>query len=363
VKPVHTLAIILGLMFAALPCSAKAAPPPRHVLSPKDRATTTVRARIAFVDIGKVFFPHLSRDGLILYYFGDHGTRVKRFHVKTKKTDSVYPNEIYDAGSVAWSPDGTKAIIFPIVYKSDKPARLLDLRRKTLTLMSPALSRSLQLGVLWSPSGDKICFHHLDTERGNKGYLAVANPNGSGERKLIDVRYPEYGLVWLNNARLLGYWSEPGELGGTVLNAIDPKSRLATTIFGDYRLAGAIASPDGRFIAYERFYKDWNDIRVSIAAWDGSNNRDYGFHCWTGKMAWSPDSRFLFLAERRGQGNDAFYRIAVPSGAVTKVEYTCTYYLTPYSVSDALTLMPSPDGRSLHFTSHDFLYQLTLDAK
>ncbi|MBI1974783.1 MAG: hypothetical protein HYS57_00295 [Parcubacteria group bacterium] len=92
--------------------------------------------------------------------------------------------------SVVWSPAGDAAIV-----------EYLDGEGKNRRAYLPFGNRSaIQLDehiktVTWSPDGKRILYHYKDEMTGN-GYIATANPDGSGAKVQIPVALPRIKVFW-----------------------------------------------------------------------------------------------------------------------------------------------------------------------
>lgn len=317
------------------------------------KPTSSTKTTFNRLNVGeKVFFPHLSRDGSFLYYFGDQGTRLKKFEL-SGKTEILYPSDILYIQDIHWSPDESKIIIKNYRPYAETPTQLLDFK----THQPVNLNKNIQ-NVIWSNDSQRIYYQYFDREN-NLNYLASANYDGTKEEKIINLESPEYNFMWLDNADKIAFWPAPSDLSGTKLQQIDLQTRNTSEIFSDFRLNKAISSPDGQYFIYSRYLPDNNILALSYAKSDGTNNKDLEFFSPLQKVAWSNDGSFFIVASREKETeNDKFYKIETKNGKITMLNYKTS---KNQDIISAENPMLSPDNKTLYFTSNDILYSLNLE--
>jgi len=299
----------------------------------------------------KVFYPHLASDGQFLYYFGDHGARLKKFDFAGQETEELYPDDILFTTQVFWSPDDSKVIIFNNDSLAKSPVRLFQIEKGQFQDLDKNIKN-----VIWSADSEKIYYQFYDQEN-NLNYLASANFDGSHEVKLLDLQYLNYGLVWLDNYQKIGYWSKPTEVGGTKFWLFDLKTKESQAVFSDYRLGDALSSPKGDYLAYSRFDQTKSIFTISLALFNGEKNYDSVVTGTVNNAVWSSDEKFLIAAANVSGENDSLYRIEAPSAKSAEIKYQ---FKGTDKVS-AENLMLSPDNKTLYFISNDILYQLAIN--
>ena len=182
-----------------------------------------------------------------------------------------------NGGMFTWSPDGTR--LAQSTGRGDLVIVLADgSGRSTLPTAYGAGA------PVWSPDGRLIAFN------GPTQGAYVARTDGSEPARLIDPA--GYLLSWTpQNQLVVLTQAVVGGFSSVVLYDLTGGRRLLATDAGSS--VPAIASPDGRLIAYMT-------NRVMVAAVDGSGSRPLTAPCCAADVfpwpqRWSPDSRQLAL--------------------------------------------------------------------
>ena len=249
------------------------------------------------------------------------------------------PSRTYDAGAVAWSPDG-KTVAFgrmgEIVFMNPDGSGQRNVTREwrltSLPVWSPdgkriafmrtwgndgdiyvmnvdgsrlqRLTRNDGPGwawfPIWSPNGKKIAFNRVQPppkpayNRGWKSEVWVMNADGTGQRRLANGRQPN---AWSPDGKKLTFTEARNDkLGLYVINADGSEQRQLTDTG-----QSAAWSPDGRKILLVRARPGTrakvNDIYLMNA--DGSGER---LLTQRGRDArWSPDGKKIsFVSSRDG---------------------------------------------------------------
>jgi len=300
-------------------------------------------------DVGlaeKVFFPSLSADGQELYYLGDHGSKLKKYNFSSGETKTLNDNEVLFTVQAFWSPDKSMVILKNNDPKATTTTRFYNLQNKSIKDLSPAIGQ-----VLWNSDAKKIYYQFKDA---TKNELQSANSDGSNFSKIIDLKYDDYGLIWLDNFQKIGFWSIPGDVGGTVLNILDLQSKKTSQIFSDYSLSDAVDSPNGDFIAYVEFQKSDNTTTLACTKADGSSINNLKINTTLDKAAWVDDNQ-LIAAFKGSSKDDDFLLANCSSGETNKFEIQSQ---SPDPI-DAQNLMVSQS--IVYFTSNDTLYKMALN--
>src|SRR3989304_7279075 len=294
----------------------------------------------------KVFFPSMSQDGKSFFYLGDQGVKIKKFSFDSQKVENLYGHEVFFTIQAYWSPDKNWVILKNNDDKAATPSRLYDLKNGTATEIDPHIQN-----ILWGPDSQKIYYQYLDIKT-NQNFLATGQPDGSGREKIVDLQYDNYGLFWVNNYQSIGFWSIPSDIGGTNLKSVNIKERTIKEIVTDYSLGNALASPDGSYIAYEKFNPQESNYTVALSRSDGNNATDTGIQSSIGKIAWLDKTTLIIVARKDNGRTDSFYKVNVENVQKTEIGYE------PQTGIDAQNLILS--DKTLYFTSNDILYSLTL---
>lgn len=295
----------------------------------------------------KIYFPSLSQDQQQIFYLGNEGTKIKKFNLTNQKTEILYPHETSNIIKAYWSPDKTKVILKNNQENTSTNHRLYDLQNKKITDLDPGIQF-----VLWAPDSKRIYYHYFNEET-NLSQLRASNPDGSNEQKLLDLKYPLYEFIWLNNSKNIGFWSVPSDLGGTKLKSFNLSDKKETEIIADYRINEALASPDGAHIIYENFNSEKSQVSIAYIDSGGENNQDTGLNSTLNKVAWVNNEVFVIAVNEPGKPSDVFYMMNVNTGKKTLIQYDDLE-----SKISAENIMPI-DINNIYFTSNNYLYKLS----
>ena len=296
----------------------------------------------------KAFFPGLGRDGKTIYFLGDQGSKIKKFTIENRKTETLFNNELLYIQQVFWSPDKNKVIIKNNDPNASSSTQLFNLDSNS----EKDLSGNIQ-NVLWSPDSNIIYYHYFDEDNG-QNQLNFSNSDGSDWQNIIDLEYTFYGLAWLNNFQDIGYWSVPSDLGGTIFNSVNISSKAIKDIIKDFKLGAAKASPDGSYFTYEKFDQKNNNYTIAYAKADGSQDKDTGYVSSLEKIGWL-NNKTLILSERdKDTSSDTIFLIDVTTGGKTKIENNGDQLNINLDMKNIMPL----DDKSFYFTSNDALYKL-----
>jgi len=163
----------------------------------------------------------------------------------------------------AWSPDGSR-----IAFARETPGDLFDVwimradgtGRINLTPGDPANAG----GPVWSPDGSQLAF---SSGSGGQPAVEVMRPDGTGRHVVVTGRY---ATDWTPDGRrllLVTPFDEDADI--EVVNT--DGTGLTKITSGPSYDRDAVASPDGRQIAFTRTYSDFTDTDVYVANVDGGD--------------------------------------------------------------------------------------------
>lgn len=319
------ISVILVIIFSRKP-----------IEKPEDFATTLIKE--------KIYFPHLTQDDQYLYYFGNQGTRFKKYEFKSGLTQDVLDYDMTFISEIIWSSDDTKLAIRNNDKYSKNDILILDLKDNNRFVLKKNIK-----ALAWKNDNNSVVYHYFE-EEGSENYFAESNIDGSNENILLRLEYPAYNIQIRNDK--LFYWSTPSDTGGTNLYVFNLNTKEKKAIFNDYRFENGIISYDGSKIAY---LNSLTNSTLNISDIDGSNNKNMKIKTFINKFTWDRDSKKIFLCEPNDNSNDTLYYIDINNLRLNKIKVYDKYPETlkaEYLITFNLT-------NSLLFISNDFAYRIT----
>lgn len=169
----------------------------------------TGRQRVLGDFPGMTFSPRFSPDGrkVIMSFSSNGNTDIYEMNIDGGQPKRITTNSAIDT-SPSYAPDGRQ-----IVFESDRGGsqQLYTMNADGSNVQRITFGKGRYGNPVWSPRGDLIAFTRMHQ---GKFYIGVIRPDGSGER-LITNAYHVEGPTWSPNGRVLSYFKERPEAGGS----------------------------------------------------------------------------------------------------------------------------------------------------
>ena len=238
-----------------------------------------------------------------------------------------------------FSRDGTHFVFERKLGDPTGPGQLYVARSdgSELTRVTPepiTLTKSL-LGEPWqqydfSPDGRTLLFASMTGDRAD---LWIAQSDGSGVRRLdVGMAVYEPSFRPPDGAEIMFVGPDVEGVRGSGIFAVDVASGDVRTVIpplgGFYDLAGAVWSPDGSRIAYQRWggagAADGISAHTRVVAADGTADRALPAPpdaVWDASPQWSNDGERLFIVRGYTSGFDVVRPVVIPAdGSGTGIE-------------------------------------------
>jgi DNA-binding winged helix-turn-helix (wHTH) protein/WD40 repeat protein len=255
------------------------------------------------------FQPIIGKDGKTLYAMGSqpHGELV-RYDERSRRFEPFLGGLAGD--QVSFSPDGEwlAYVAFPERTLWRCRANRKDCLQLSLGDMQVARPR-------WSPDGKQIAFNSVNEGEMARGYLIAAS-GGAPQPLLAESNTGQEGLTWSpEGGRVM--FTEASISSPSRIRIVDLKSRQIADVPGSSGRAGAVWSPDGRYIAA----RNTDD---NLELFDFQTGRWSRLAPLASSMTWSLDSQFVYfntLAHwpRTPQANPGFFRLRIRDGKTEKI--------------------------------------------
>ena len=213
-----------------------------------------------------------------------------------------------EAHRPAFSPDGSQ-VAFVWQDEERGPYRLYVQMTAGGGPPRPLTTEAVGSCVAWSPDGSQIAYTHSDS-------IYVVSPLGPPERKVAQGLCP----AWTPDGKSLVVASAETRPTSLYMVSLETgsRTRLTNPTFKSIGDTSPAFSPDGRNIAFQRYFAGIGDeiyvMPMSHGVSQGPEwrlTRDSGFV--TG-LAWMPNGREIVFSSTRG-GRRSLWRIGVKPGA------------------------------------------------
>ena len=214
-------------------------------------------------------------------------------------TTLMTKNELPEIDKLAASPSFKKALIFGKSKDAANRYFFVNLENRTTVPLDPSIKRAVFI------SEEKIVYKYLDKTKG-LNTINISDPDGKNWKKIINLTDEHIFLNTLGTGEIIYTASE------------------TTDNF-------AVIKPDG---SGKRTIKLPAKVNVN-------------------KIAWAADGKSAITAIREAnKSTDTFYKIDIEKSQKQEIKYTADVPI------DAKNLMLTKDGKTLYFTSDDFLYKM-----
>ncbi len=216
-------------------------------------------------------------------------------HPSTSTRRTIIPQAEVRYHALTFSPDGS--YVYFVALTKDIPGRTLY-RVSVLGGPTKKMLEKVETGISFSPDGRQFAFRRSLNER-RLSMLIVAQVDGSGEREVTTVRFPEtfYDPTWSPDGRVIA--CATGNPNGVASMSVVAVSTL-----------------------------DWTMKKVSNQQWQ-----------WVGQMAWLADSNNLVMvAADRSASPRQIWNLAYPSGEARRVTNDSNNYNRLSLASDSSVL-------------------------
>lgn len=193
----------------------------------------------------------------------------------------------------------------------------------------------------WSPDGRQLAYVRIE---GGKKSVHVMGIDGSADRQVTPATQSPIHPAWTPDGKALLYCTDddldPPRKNAAEIYRLDLASgRIATVLSGGVNTY-PVSSPDGRRIAFRKFFDNNSEVFVMDAG--GKNVRNLTDHpAFDGWPEWSPDGTRIAFASNRNSSYQIFVMNA-DGGNVKLVANTEGRGTAPKW---------APDGKSIYFTN------------
>lgn len=313
------------------------------------------------VSAEKMLFPTLSPDGKDVIYFNNakepafYQMGIENKEVKKLSGGMGTPDEII------WSPNKTR-VILKVAYDQyifekygskfaspGTPDQTITTWRYELQSQSLTKLDDRIQNVAWTKENE-IVYQYLDEEK-NISYIATANPDGTGESKIVDLpTVLQYGISFAPGGNTAAIYSIPTDISPSTIYSLsleDKKLNQIREIEGNTKVIAA----DNKFF-FNLPAKRLPQLAVMNEV--GTKMKPLGINTILDSIAVLNENKVIIPAQGTSE-NDTFYQINLSDYQVSKM-------VSPSKEKiKALNLMISPDNKTLYFTSDDYLYKLRLE--
>ena len=236
----------------------------------------------------------------------------------------------------AQSPDGKQMIFVKVLEGREQlfVANMDGSAEKQLTHESVDIE-----DPAWSPNGLQVAFVRI--EPGKNG-VYVMNVDGTGMHRVTPGTQSPIHPAWMPDGKAILYCTDddlhPPQKHCAEIYRLDLADRKITTVISGGVNTYPVPSPDGKRIAFRKFFD--NNSEVFVANSDGTGIHNLTNHpAFDGWPAWSPDGRQIAFSSNRNSS----YQIFVMDADGSNVR------LVANTEGRATNPKWSPDGKFIYF--------------
>ena len=161
------------------------------------------------------------------------------------------PNGLINTGLVRWHPNGQK-LLFTIIAGTPRGAAIMNTNGTDAHIIE-----DYAVEALWYNNGNKIAYLNWDEtlERPNKKQIYIADPDGSNEVKLTDIKdtFTLSGITVSPDDTKIAYTHiDKNRVKQIFIMDIDGTNIRQVTNMRARTITSPVWSPDGKTIAFER---------------------------------------------------------------------------------------------------------------
>jgi len=191
----------------------------------------------------------ISQDSALAAALGPSGDSIRYFSRSTgilwqSDFEGLHLSKLADAPvkniiSTVWAPGGEQAILFTQEPSEGSKAYLYVIGEKRLAELNHFIR-----SVAFSPQGDRIIYHYLNTTNGDN-LIAVAKPDGSNFKTLYRPAFTDFSLYWPRPETAV-IETKPSYASKSYVYTLDARNGVLNKVLPqDYYGADAVFSPSG----------------------------------------------------------------------------------------------------------------------
>jgi len=319
--------IFLGIYNFAFKKSAQIAQQP--VVEPVKVAVAPAKAeKIKVISDGGVIGPVFDKKTQELKYYDVLTGLVWKMDAEGKGKQQVTNTKVANLKSVLWSPEQSK--VLTTTQKDGQTSfYMYDYQSQKGTLLKNGLDTAV-----WDNLGVKIFYKYFNAASKERT-LNIANPDGSGWQKIVDITVRKLSMAPVPLTSLVSFWNFPNKDEETQLQIAgmvggEPKTILKGRFGADY-----LWSPDGAVALVSSLRnKDSNAITLGLVTIEGVYS-DLNIPTLVSKCAWSVDGKTVYYTlpggipdgtkmpneyqEGKFNTDDTFWKINITTGEKERI--------------------------------------------
>jgi hypothetical protein len=330
----------------------------------KNSNTITNQVKISKVINDHVFNPIINNTkNRIIFFNSENGNYFYELNLANLQKNKI--SNLLDAApnSVIWSPTYENAIIsiiynkyykgiFEIPNVANNITAYWDYNLKNNTAHKLITGTSISP---WSPDGNTFAYAYYDPTL-KTDVINLADKNGSFIKKIAKVNFDEGINCGFINSSEIYYSPIPTETNGSNIYLVNINTGVVQPLITDNSAGSTlIQTPDKTKFIYASYQN--NQYVLGTMNLDGSNKKTFNSQIDINRTVTLLENQNIIttIAQTNNKNYDNFYKINISTGATTLLFQS--YNKENYSASN---LMVSSDGKSIYFTSNNYLYKMNL---